>query len=979
MKKLLFLILPALLLAMTLPIDAQVQLVAHPNQDTARMDGTCSPFYEFKGKVYFSARDNIGSALFCTDGTSEGTILVTRDLYPHTFTSCGDWLYIYGSKAQYNIPLWNQFGQYAIWRMRADGSERQKLADLYLPYSMTAYSSFLWSNGERIFFSWREGLSWIDNTTGVVTKVFQGANRESDRLEDFGIQDYAVAQNGLFFIGGNRTTNNFFYTDLTKEGTVALARIKTSGSSIPIDKMRVFNNRCYVLHIADTVQLWSSDGTPGGTSKIWQNTDYFPWDNPSIPVFIENDNQLVFDLPEKVNDTIWHSIYTFSDEGVKLLHRHPIGFRNVFLITNPDGLYVFVKNPKDPDNLEVWLKDDAGYRKVTTLGPPMGSSLISNIKWKDNKFLIPSGNIYVYDDQNFTLQFSTDTPGAALYPTSLGVFFARTENYKILEPWLLKTDPLSCTQVQVLISDLKYGSFDYLTPIGDQLYFVADSKEFGTEVWVTGGQAETTHILPEINTSGNSWPCALTRYANKLVFTAQGDQGYDHMKNYPFSGLWIADGKDNSTEKIEDFLIQEDDHYSKKAVYRDNIYFVGKPKSSSDDAWRLYVSNGQPGEARLFDEQFADLHFTRVYSLTVAGDQLYFVANNQNKSYGLWVTDGTESGTRLIDQYIGDTDYDYSQYFGFGMLAAGSKLYFTRDKFINSHATKMREVWVTDGTAEGTKCIMDSGDDFSKNHYLQFIGTHNGNLVFTYSTPGNGFELWYSGGDRSNTVQLTGQQDTRADNDKQFTAGVALGYQFFFVAFTEENGYELWVTNGTAAGTHIFIELAHGQQSTSPKGLTAVGNKLVFFVEGEGIDFPLWITDGTVEGTEPLPWDFAPLNNFRQTLYWQNALYFVASHPETGQGLYRYDLTGTLGTDAVEKPAKESALTLYPNPATDYLEIALSGQLPVHSTGRLITSGGRIVKDFIIENGSLTIPVTDLPEGIYFVRVGKFNKVFIKD
>jgi hypothetical protein len=158
-----------------------------------------------------------------------------------------------------------------------------------------------------------------------------------------------------------------------------------------------------------------------------------------------------------------------------------------------------------------------------------------------------------------------------------------------------------------------------------------------------------------------------------------------------------------------------------------------------------------------------------------------------------------------------------------------------------------------------------------------------------------------------------------------------------------------------------------------------VGNKLVFFVEGEGIDFPLWITDGTLEGTEPLRWDFARLNNFKQSLFWNHAIYFVASHPETGQGLYRYELPGSLGTGDMEKSGKEPALTLYPNPATEYLKINLSGKFPVHSPGKLITPGGRVVQDFIIENGSVIIPVKDLPAGIYFVQVGELSHFFIKE
>lgn len=974
MKNRFFLALLALLLAASYPIQAQVQLVAHPNQDSTLLNGVYSVFYEFQGKVYFSARDNIGNALFDTDGTSSGTHLITRDFEPEAFSSCGDWLYVYGSKAQYSIPWENPFGQYAIWRMRADGSECQKLVDLYKPYSMYAHSFHLWSANNRVFFSWRGGLSWIDNTTGNVAKVFQGLNKENERVEDYYLVNKAGTTNGLFFLTGENSIPYFYYTDLTKEGTVELARIYTKGPSIPMDNMLVFNNRAYVLHVADTMQLWSSDGTPGGTSKIWQNTNYPA--NKSAPfysAFFEYKDELIFDIPEIVNDTLWHSIYTFSDDKVKLLqrHRHLLGYQDITFDPRPDGLYVYVNDFANPGKLEIWLKDEAGYRKVNTFQPTGQPDWISPVNWENGLFIVHSQNTFFYYDRNFSLIFSTGIFGSLFYPSSLGVFFTRTENQRVIGPWVLKTNPPSCTEVKRLISDQSYGSINSLTPVGDQLYFAANSKEYGTEVWVTGGQSGSACLAKDVNESGNAQPDDLIPFMNKMIFTVPG--------TYPFSGLWISDGTTDGTKKLEDLVILEDDKYCTKVVWKDKIYFSGQAKSTNDQEWHLWVSDGTPGKARIFDEQFSNLHFTWVHSLTAVGDHLYFIADGGGKDTELWVTDGTEAGTFSIDALTVDRIYLQNTE-GPKLLASGSKLFVTRDK-PDDDPKKMditREVWVTDGTAAGTKCFADFGDDRNTT-FLKFLGIHKGNLLFTCTTATDGLELWYSGGDRSNTVQLTGLQDARSNNDKQFTEGVALGDQFFFIAFTEENGYELWVTDGTAAGTHIFIELAHGQQSTSPKCLTEVGDKLIFFTEGEGIDHSLWITDGTIEGTEPLPWDFAHLNNFKQAHFWQNALYFVASHPETGQGIYRYDLPGVLGTGAFEKPNAETGLILYPNPATTYLKIDLTGQFPNNAHGKLVTQDGQVVKDFILENGSGIIPVKDLAAGMYFVQVGELSRGLIKE
>jgi len=58
----------------------------------------------------------------------------------------------------------------------------------------------------------------------------------------------------------------------------------------------------------------------------------------------------------------------------------------------------------------------------------------------------------------------------------------------------------------------------------------------------------------------------------------------------------------------------------------------------------------------------------------------------------------------------------------------------------------------------------------------------------------------------------------------------ALGNQFFFsgVAFGSTLGYELFVSDGTSAGTHIVKDLMPGSGSSSPRDMTVVGQELYF-------------------------------------------------------------------------------------------------------------------------------------------------------
>src|SRR6185312_520632 len=56
----------------------------------------------------------------------------------------------------------------------------------------------------------------------------------------------------------------------------------------------------------------------------------------------------------------------------------------------------------------------------------------------------------------------------------------------------------------------------------------------------------------------------------------------------------------------------------------------------------------------------------------------------------------------------------------------------------------------------------------------------------------------------------------------------AVGSKLFFSANTAANGQELWVSDGTAAGTHLVKDLNAGVHSAYPYRFTPVGSKLYF-------------------------------------------------------------------------------------------------------------------------------------------------------
>ncbi|MEE9430759.1 MAG: hypothetical protein V3V16_06935, partial [Melioribacteraceae bacterium] len=81
-------------------------------------------------------------------------------------------------------------------------------------------------------------------------------------------------------------------------------------------------------------------------------------------------------------------------------------------------------------------------------------------------------------------------------------------------------------------------------PLSAALFFTADDGTNGIELWVTDATEAGTHMVKNINTTGNSFPYALTAMNNKLYFV-----GATNTEN---SELWVSDGTEAGTMMIKD-------------------------------------------------------------------------------------------------------------------------------------------------------------------------------------------------------------------------------------------------------------------------------------------------------------------------------------------------------------------------------------------------------------------------------------------
>jgi ELWxxDGT repeat protein len=244
------------------------------------------------------------------------------------------------------------------------------------------------------------------------------------------------------------------------------------------------------------------------------------------------------------------------------------------------------------------------------------------------------------------------------------------------------------------------------------------------------------------------------------------------------------------------------------------------------------------------------------------GKVVLFSANDGIHGDELWITDGTSAGTQMVKDIrppntntLGDPNYDGSEPKFFAQMDDGRILFQAKDD-----EYRRTELWITDGTEEGTNLFMDL-DEYSsaEPEYLTALG--NGRIVFSYDDPFNtGRELWVTDGTVGGTQLLKDINPSLTfprSSDPEYFKAVGED-RVIFIADDKIHGKELWVTDGTAAGTQLLRDITPGSDGSeflsnpsyvdSLAAWTLPGDRIALRVYGED-GYRIWVTDGTQEGT----------------------------------------------------------------------------------------------------------------------------------
>ena len=259
---------------------------------------------------------------------------------------------------------------------------------------------------------------------------------------------------------------------------------------------------------------------------------------------------------------------------------------------------------------------------------------------------------------------------------------------------------------------------------------------------------------------------------------------------------------------------------------------------------------------------------------------VFFRASNGVYGNELWVSNGTTEGTNMLKDINADGSSNPSHF-----KEVNGTLFFSA----NDH-THGYELWKTNGTANGTVMVKDI--NASSNHSKPYpLGVINNELFFRADENTHGLELWKTDGTSNGTTLVKDIRPGILGSDPLY--GLEFNGTIYFRANDGTHGVELWKTDGTANGTVMVKDINPGTDNSSPIDFVEYNNE-VYFRAHDGIHgSELWKTDGTANGTTMVKDIRAGVNSSdpRRMIVLNQKIFFQATTNEHGRELWMSDGT----------------------------------------------------------------------------------------
>jgi ELWxxDGT repeat protein len=350
-----------------------------------------------------------------------------------------------------------------------------------------------------------------------------------------------------------------------------------------------------------------------------------------------------------------------------------------------------------------------------------------------------------------------------------------------------------------------------------RLYFAGldEAGLTGLTPWVSDGTVDGTYRIGALRlVPGDAWPPSsgvLGALPEGVLIRAEDDEG---------RGLWITDGTTAGTRPL--LRLDEGERLLGVTTVGHAVLGMTQNVGGGTVLWRADVLSADI----LLLASFPASGYGGGQMITV-GARVLFTADDGIHGLEPWVTDGTAAGTSLLGDFCPGPETSFPN-------LRGTTRSFGGHFSVEEDASDSPSYWLTDGTLEGSRRLFEVG----KYGSMGIMGEVGGRLVagfcggsvptcglFSLETPFGDIDYFGYG------VLIPG-------------LGEAVVGDWMILAGTDpEHGEEPWVTDGTADGTSLLIDIAaEGDGDALPAELTPFGGGILF-TASDGSRQGLWAAD----------------------------------------------------------------------------------------------------------------------------------------
>ncbi len=654
-----------------------------------------------------------GRRLWRSDGTTAGThLLGDVEIWQQNFMTASGFA-ILGNQLLFRGSVGSIYSDATLWVSDGTPAGTHELLPLPNPYYFSAGQSVVYfftepTSGPREL--WR-----TDGTVGGTTQV------PLDPGLSFWLMvsgRFAVLGDALFFTASDAAHGlELWRTDGTAPQLVADIRAGSAGGLEPVDVLEeVWNGDGPLLTaLSDRVvffandgvsgkELWTSDGTPGGTALVG---DLTPGPESSrldlregfLPALVLG-SELLVRTRSTNGKLLWRSSGVPGDATVISLLN---GQTSAFLSDAP-GLMIFANRPVEecfsPMRSGIFFAADDGpagmepwYYNPASDTAELIEDVLPGAAWSGVHSCRPIHDRVLFEVDLEGIYASGGFPGDLEQLTSVNASAEIMSGALFDEDWFLAGD------IAVLRSDGTVAGTE--TVDAGTGYSPSEVEALGDLLFVAGGILSVTEGTPGTLTplaatvgTGPFYPLRLTAAGDHLLFFASSDEAGVE--------LWRSDGTNEGTNLVRDIRpgvassIVEEQFAHDHALASQIVRAGGFALFSADDGLRgeeLWRTDGTMEGTQLLADLVPGSYPSTPRALTRLGEWVYFVAESPGIGRELFRTNGLPGGTELVGDLAPGPDSSLPQ----ELTAAGSELYFSAWTPLHG-----REPWMLREGADGT-------------------------------------------------------------------------------------------------------------------------------------------------------------------------------------------------------------------------------------------------------------------------------------